>query len=190
MTLSDGEKLILLMLSDIHEHLKIKGETDIQFVRSALFNGNLWAMERKFPGIFEPSEPSEEVVTETLDILEMWELIEHSHSELSPEAQEQVTAAAPFGGARFMGFDGNNESEYIKVASCLIDELDRYVAFKGRDLNSHLPMSLNGYQRMLVTYKQLKKQALTGGWPGFTAPELIELLSARRWPKEATLTAS
>ena len=42
----------------------------------------------------------------------------------------------PFGDARFSGFDGNNELEYISVARFLIDHLDSFTDFKGRDLDS------------------------------------------------------
>ncbi len=41
--LSDGEKVILLMLCEIQEHLEVKGETDTGLVKEAICSGNLWA---------------------------------------------------------------------------------------------------------------------------------------------------
>jgi hypothetical protein len=40
--LSDGDKLILMMLSEIHEHLKIENGDDSKFVQSTILSGNLW----------------------------------------------------------------------------------------------------------------------------------------------------
>jgi hypothetical protein len=75
----------------------------------AIFEGNLWALKWKYPGIFENSEPSQEVITEVLRILEMWDAIEGSHEDLTPEDRARVeTEADPFGDARFAGFDGNH----------------------------------------------------------------------------------
>ena len=37
MELTKAEKLILAMLSDIHEHLKVEGEIDPKLVKSALW---------------------------------------------------------------------------------------------------------------------------------------------------------
>ena len=39
----------------------------------------------------------------------------------------------------FRGFDGNNEGEYIGIARFLVDGLNRFERFKGRDLKSHIP---------------------------------------------------
>ena len=62
----------------------------------------------------------------------------------------------PFGDARFSGFDGNNELEYISVARFLIDHLDSFTDFKGRDLNSHMP-SIDRYSRMFLVFEPMRK---------------------------------
>ena len=51
MTLTDGEKLILLMLTDIYDKLGVQGEIDPQFVRSAIFDNMLWGLSWKYSGI-------------------------------------------------------------------------------------------------------------------------------------------
>ncbi len=42
--LSAGEKLILLMLREIQEHLKMKADTDTKLIKDAIFSGNLWGL--------------------------------------------------------------------------------------------------------------------------------------------------
>jgi len=43
--LSQGEKLILLMLCEIQEHLKLKGDTNTELIKEAIYSGNLWGLE-------------------------------------------------------------------------------------------------------------------------------------------------
>jgi uncharacterized protein len=156
MNLSDSEKLILMMLSDIHKHLKIKNGTDAEFVQSAILSGNTWGLYWKFPGIFEGQGETPANVHEVLEILEMWEAIELSYDKLSADDKARMKAEEnPFvSHPRFSGFDGNNETEYMGIAHFLVDELGRFTHFKGRDLNSHMPLSLDGYRRMLTVYRQ------------------------------------
>jgi uncharacterized protein len=115
MTLSDGEKLILLMLTDIYDKLGIDGETDPKFVRSAILNDMVWGLRWKYSGIpFERGE-NPPAVSEVVKILDMWRSIEQSYNALSDEDKRLVeTEAEPFGKrVSFLGFDGNNESEHM-----------------------------------------------------------------------------
>src|ERR1051326_4132312 len=111
MHLTDGEKLILVMLSDIHERLGIENSVDPKFVKAAIHSGNTWALEWQFPGIFDPSDPPREVVSEVVDILGMWSSIELAYKRLPVEDQERVKAEAKSLDATFRGFDGNNECD-------------------------------------------------------------------------------
>ena len=43
MDLRDSEKLVLMMLAEIHEHLKIKDGIDSVLVKEAIRTGNTWA---------------------------------------------------------------------------------------------------------------------------------------------------
>lgn len=57
MKLTDGEKLIILMLTEMYEKLQIEGETEPDFLRSAIFNDHLWGIRWKYSGIpFEQAE--------------------------------------------------------------------------------------------------------------------------------------
>lgn len=176
MELSSGEKLILVMLSEIYEHLKIKGEIDPKLVQSAIFGEQTWSLAWAYPGIVGSGEnKTPPVVREVLDILEMWELLEYSYSQLQPADKTKVKADAKPSGhdVRFRGFDGNNETEYMAATGVLINDLDRFSTFKGRDLNSHMP-SLETYRRMLAVLQPLRNSHDFGP---LNAEQIIQILN-------------
>jgi len=72
MKLSDGEKLILFMLSELYEKLGIEGEMDPKFIKSAICSGNTWGLKWQYTGIFDSGETKPELVTEVANILDMW----------------------------------------------------------------------------------------------------------------------
>lgn len=180
--LSDGEKLILIMLSEIYEHLKIKGDIDPQFVRSAIFGEQTWGLAWAYPGIVGSGEnKTPPVVSEVLDILEMWEMLETSYKRLQPADKARIEKEAePFGSdVRFRGFDGNNETEYMAAARFLVNDLERFSTFKGRDLNSHLP-SLDTYKRMLSVYMPIRNSHDFGP---LNAEQIIKILKEQVHPE-------
>jgi uncharacterized protein YfbU (UPF0304 family) len=182
MRLSDGDKLVLVMLSELFKHLKVKGEIDPEFVEAAIFGGHYWGLEWKHTGIFHGHEDAKQVVSEVVDILDMWYFLERGFGELSKKDKDRVAAEAdPFGKhVAFPGFDGNNESEHVGVARFLIDELERFTEFKGRALNAHMP-TLEAYRRMLAVFGPIRR-TLTGR--GLGASEIIEILNARMHPSK------
>lgn len=179
-TLRDGEKLIILMLCEIYKHLKIKGDIEPAFVEEAIHGGHYWGLKWRYEGIFHGYEDDERVVSEVVDVLDMWSSIERGYVKLSTEAKSQVEKeAAPFGkNVLFRGFDGNNETEHLGIARFLIEKLDRFSSFKGRDLNSHAH-SIDSYRRMLQVYEPMRR-TLTGGELGATA--IIQILNERTHP--------
>ncbi|KRR28537.1 YfbU family protein [Bradyrhizobium retamae] len=115
MKLSDGEKLILLMLCDMYKAMKLKGEFDPCFIAirftAAICGGSDW--ERS--GIpFEHSEAPREV-RETCDYLEMWRFLESGYHALSEKDKEQLASdLGPFGkSVKFPGFDGKTEPHFL-----------------------------------------------------------------------------
>ncbi|WP_332304692.1 MULTISPECIES: YfbU family protein [Rhizobium/Agrobacterium group] len=158
MKLSDGEKLILLALADQKDG---KEEIDLDFIRSAIFNGHSWALSWQYPGI-ATEETEESIVKETADILGMWSYIEHSVKKLPSAEQDQLAKNAHPYDLTFSGFDGNHDKHH-SVASFLINNMDRFSEFKGRSLNSHSQMSLPSYRRMLPAYNEEVQKAGFGG---------------------------
>lgn len=180
MKISDGEKLILLMLSELYDQLEIDGEIEPKFIRSAIFSNNIWGIPWKYSGIPFEDQDDPEIVKEVLDILDMWSFIEHSYEQLSEEDKAYLEKeAAPFGkDPKFPGFDGNNESSYMGIASFIVNDLDRFEEFKGRNFNSHCP-SLEWHARMFAEFEKIRKKM---NFSPLSAKELAGILRERIHP--------
>ena len=178
--ISDGEKLILLMLCDICKHQKIPSELDPEFVTNAIVNGHYWGMEWEYSGLFDRHIDSPAVVSEVVDVLDMWSFIESGYAKLSDDDKASVESdATPFGHhVRFSGFDGNNETEHLSVALFLIRDLKRFQIFKRRDLNSHCPI-IDRYRRMLNIFEPMRPTLIGRE---LSATEIVGLLGASRNP--------
>jgi len=181
MKLTDGEKLITIMLSDLYEKLGIDGEIDPKFIKSAIFSENIWAIGWKYPGLPFENDSTPEIVREVSDILDMWFVIEESYAALSPKDKKLIEKEAkPFGKEpKFKGFDGNNESDYMSVANFLTDDLERFQTFKDRMLNSHMP-SVGTYCRMLNAFKPINSQSMGNL---LNATQLIAVLKEKIHPE-------
>lgn len=162
MKLSDGEKIIILMLTELYQKLEVEGEMEPEFLRSAIFNDMLWGIKWKYSGIPFSDNEDPEIVKEVLDILEMWSQIERSYARLPASEQSSLKSAMGALGEspRFQGFDGNNESDYLGTALFLVNELERFAEFKGRGFNCHYP-SIEMHRRMLSAYRMLRKRYVT-----------------------------
>ena len=181
MQLSDGEKLILLMLSQIHEHLKIKSDTDTALVKEAIYSGNLWGLEWGMPGVFHGSETPEGVVREMVHILAMWERLEQSFKGLNAADKEWLTKNSDLGDdVKFHGWDGNSQTEvhYISAARFMVEHLDRFEHFKDCDFNAHMP-TLEAHRRMLPVFEPILHQVLN---KNFNKEQIAEVLAAYKHP--------
>jgi uncharacterized protein YfbU (UPF0304 family) len=86
--------------------------------------------------------------------------------------------ADPFGKhVLFSGFNGNDESSYMRIARFLIERMGEFPRFKGRDLNSGMSM-LSTYRRMLNIF-----EPILGGLLGeeLDATQVIRILKSRRY---------
>ncbi len=145
MKLTDGERLIAVMMADIMEALNTQGEIDPSLVKSLVINNDGWALRRTYPGIFESEAASDEVVRETGDILWMFGIIESSIDRLKGQQAEE---AARWHYKEWRGFDGNNDPHY-GVARTMIEELGEFEqSRKGINLNSHTQSTLSRYRLM------------------------------------------
>ena len=121
-------------------------------------------------------------MSEVVNILDMWSFLERGFGELSKADKDKVAAEAePFGKhVVFSGFDGNGEGEYIGVANVLIDELDRFSEFKGRDLNAHTH-TIDAHRRMLSVFEPLRCNLIGRA---LNAAEIIQILQAKLHPSK------
>jgi hypothetical protein len=160
---SDGEKLILLMLSEIYAKLDIDGAIDPGFVKSAILRDHLWSIPWKYPGLPFEGQKMPKLVKEVIDILDMWSLIETSHRALSEAAKAKLAEdIVPFGhNPKFHGFDGGTEAKHVSVASFLINDLGIYEEFRDRSMNSHIAR-LETYQRMLSVFESVRGNVSSG----------------------------
>jgi len=181
MQLSNGEKLIIMMLADISKALKVDGDINVDFVSDAITSGNTWALQNKYTGVFHGEEASDPVVRKVHDVLTAWSNIERSVAELSPgDRQRLEVEAAPFGkNPRFPGFDGNNESEYMSAAAFMIDKLGYYEDFADRGhLNSHSP-TVEIFDRMKPAYDEAWEES---GFESLNVDQLIKILNSKKHP--------
>jgi len=180
MKITDGEKLILLMLSELYDKLEVNGEIEPDFIRSAIFSDNMWSIPWKYPGIPFEERNDPEIVKKVVDILDMWSFIEHSYEKLSENDKAYLEKdAVPFGkDPKFPGFDGNNETTYMGTASFIVNDLDRFEEFKGRNFNSHCP-SVDSYNRMLLMFEKIRANI---NFEPLSAKDLASILKERGHP--------
>ena len=140
--IDNGDRLVIMMLRDIQKALKLKHtEIDPDFVAEAIWGGHYWALDWQYPGLFHEHFDRREAVHEVVNTLDMWSLIENSYENFSADDKKRVEARVGTSGRnpRFPGFDGNYETEYMSIAQFLVEKMDRFQSFKGRDFNSHHP---------------------------------------------------
>jgi uncharacterized protein YfbU (UPF0304 family) len=84
----------------------------------------------------------------------MWSFLEEAYTKLSAAEKDRIQIEVGKT-IRFWGFDGNNESERLGIARFLIEKMERFTSFKGRDLNSHWPTTAT-YHRMLSIFAPIR----------------------------------
>ena len=136
MKISDSEKLILAMLSQIHQKLEINDGINPEFIQDAIYSDNTWAISWEYSGIPFDNIENPSHVKEVVNYLDMWSFIEGTYSNLSEEDKTKLEKISDVYGKNpiFPGFDGNNECDHLNVTDFLIDKLGRFTSFKGRDV--------------------------------------------------------
>lgn len=167
--LSMGEKLILGMLADVHKAIGAGGESDPDFVMSAIYGGHYWAFDWDAPGLIHQHVDDRASVKDVVNALDMWSFIEEAAERLSPSEREELPRQPVF-----IGYDGNNETEHMAIARFLIEKMGRFERFKGRSLNSHSP-TVARYRRMVAVFEPIR-MTLIGRT--MTSDELCAVLSA------------
>ncbi|WP_315772765.1 MULTISPECIES: YfbU family protein [unclassified Bradyrhizobium] len=154
MVLSDGERLILVMLAEVYKHHGIKGEIDPDFVLATIFNNQTWAFRWKYGSIVREDQKQPEIVEETCDILDMYRHMSNSLKKLDAAQLSAIKKRTdPFDDyLKFQGFDFNND-EHATVVDHLVKHLDRYTEINP-DLNSHSSATIQQYRKMLTRYQK------------------------------------
>jgi len=75
MKLSDGEKLILLMLSEVFQKLRVEGSVDPGLVKNAISHDQSWVLKREYDRVLG-SGKNNDSANQVIDILNMWTITE------------------------------------------------------------------------------------------------------------------
>ena len=172
---SDGDKMLMLMMGDLFKALKIKDpESNPEFLAKVIYGGHYWAPKWDMQGVFHDHVDNPRDVTHVVNVLDMWSFMEEAYGRLTPAQKLTITEeVGPWAtDVQFAGFDGNNESSQMSIARFLIEEMNRFSRFKGRDMNSHSP-TFDRYSRMYELFKPMRA-SLTGG--GLSLQQLVTLL--------------
>jgi uncharacterized protein len=170
--MTPAEKLTLLMLADLMKALKVESDLEPDFIRETVLRGQTWALGWQYPVLDVREEPAQGVVEEVGRIMSMWRVVEDSYAALDPAEQAKVRASYFDTEPKFDGFDGNNEGDHFGVALFLVNHLERFQEFKGRDLNSHHP-TLDRARRSLPVFEGILARRHV-----MTADDLVSILSA------------
>jgi uncharacterized protein len=171
--LTDGDKLNFMMLRDIMNHLKIKGETNSDLVAEVIYGGHYWAPMWEMNGLFHTHVDRREDVSLVVDTLGMWDFIEARIEKLAPDELERLKAANYGYLPQFAGFDGNYEPTLMSIARFMVEKMDRFSRFKNRDFNSHSPTA-DMYRRMAAAFQPIR--AKLGMGRELSVDQIIELL--------------
>ncbi|MDH1335822.1 YfbU family protein [Comamonas thiooxydans] len=173
--ISDGEKLNFMLLRDLVKHLNVQTETDVDFIADTIYGGHYWAPTWEMQGLFHNHSDRPEDVSFVVAVLDAWTFIEEGLEKLSTEEREAIKASNYGHIPSFHGFDGNNESELMSIARFLVEKMQRFTRFKGRDFDSHAP-KIESYRR-LVQYFEVIRPTLGFG-KSLNAEQIIALARA------------
>ena len=179
MNLSEGERLILVMLCDIHKALNLKGAIDPDALKPLLLEAEHNGLTRAANGASGDHRDHTAVASEVSEILDMWSAVERGYKHLSVEEKRVVEAeAGPLGrGVRFSGFDVDSEVEYRDAAHHLVEVTGLFDRFQGRNLDAHMP-ALAGYRRMLRIYGPMRS---VSGDRRLDVQQIIALSNAEKY---------
>jgi uncharacterized protein YfbU (UPF0304 family) len=171
MELRPAERLILLLLGDVHQALKIQGDIDTGFLRKAILQGQFWALDWEMPGA--RYDASHEVVEDVVKILDLHAILEASWEALEPKHRADIQMPERL---RFSGFNAAEEQPHYDIARFLIEEMGRFPQFKGRRLDAPAP-TLARARSMLRALHQLRPDEELTTRVRLNAGELRELLA-------------
>ena len=180
---SDGERIIICLLCEVLKKLPKNEDGDepnYDYIKEAVGWGHFWSLKLRQSGCSGLLETpiDEELAWETLDIVQMWDMLEFSYKKLSKQDQELVDSKIT-DKVFFRGFDGNEESQQSSVLSFAMERIGIYTDFgdeesimRDRDgLNTHFPV-LEKYREMLKVFREEK------GVRRLSAESIVKIMNA------------
>jgi len=178
MKYTQQEKLQILMLCDIYRALGIKHSYDPEIIEEAITSENYWAINWEYQHLHSGEETPKEV-TFFVDVYDMYKILNETYTKLSPEDKADVAAQVQFFNEQhsleFLGFDGNNEGEYMSIGR-MLQKMGRFSGSDELTENSHTEKA-NSYKRMLEVFLPARRSE----WDhirGISKESLIATLNA------------
>ncbi|MFM5103372.1 YfbU family protein [Aeromonas sp. 6P] len=179
MQFTPEQKLIIGLLCDIHKNLNIRNEYDAEMISDAILSGNEWAIDHEY-GQHLGSEIQDPRFKFVSDVMQMSLVIEGSYNQMTEADKATIAEGTRFNPAKvFVGFDGNNESEYMSCAQFYVHKLNRFAMFKEREFNSHSEM-VGAYHRMLAVFNEVYDPV--HGADRLSAEQIIAIMNEKIHP--------
>lgn len=172
---SDGERLLLRMLGEVHAKLEAEGAEARARMMRALENGHLWALEDQ-PALSAPARRRQDV-EEVRRTLTMYRAIANTVSGLPPKDRDKLAALLEGKQARFAGYDPAAEADFLAIAEHLIQEQELFVEQAGVSLAAGAPMR-GAYVPMLRRWDEIAKDRALGRLSVVQLADLLQSGSA------------
>lgn len=156
--LSQSERLMTWLMTEVLKNQKgYENKDTIDLIQQSIYGGHFWALKWELTGILHDHTDSRSAVSLVVDVLDMWAFIERAYKSFTPADRLRIEKeVGPWAkDPEFIGFDGNNEGEYMGIAKFLVDKLGRFSDFKGRTLNSHAPR-VDRYRAMSALFEPMR----------------------------------
>ena len=96
--MSDGEKLIAVMLGDLIKSLDVEVETNVGLMQKVIYGGHYWALGWEMQGIFHGHAEKQSRVRFVVDVLDMCSFMEEAFVELEKADKARLAKEAnPWG---------------------------------------------------------------------------------------------
>lgn len=182
--LGDRDKLVVWLLTEILRNQAAgkvnandakNAQRTVGLIQEAIYGGHFWALPWEMQGVFHDHADDPKKVRRVVNILDTWSFVESAFQRLSDDEKKLVEKETGWKDPKFIGFDGNNESEYYGIAQFLVEELGRFQSFKGRSFNSHSP-TVARYSAMAAAFEPIRANLIGRE---LSAEEIIHLLKQR-----------
>jgi uncharacterized protein YfbU (UPF0304 family) len=176
--LTPGEKLILVMLSDLSAKVEVEGEIDPEFMQAAIQGGHYWAIEWEHPSFTHSHANRHAHGQFVTDVLRMWKMIEDCFSALGPVDKGRVVVEAGLPGPpTFPGWHGDSETDHKSIARFMTNRMNVFPSFKDKAVRDSGTPAIPGYRRMLSRFAEIRGPNRD---KALDVDDIIALLQAQR----------
>jgi len=181
MDLSDGERLILLMLCDMQKGDPVRREIDPDFVQDTIVNNQLWGLKFKYEGLLPGPSQMPPEASEVFEILEMYRLLSAHYNGMSDADKKRIDSEAPSDSLKFPGFDSHDAGDHSAIAQYVVEQLKLFSEFKN-NIGSGVG-TLDRFRRMLGVFLPLRN---TLGDGKMTVDQMLSVLNEVTHPSRRT----